>query len=366
MTRQGERDSRTDDSGRRLVDGGAETGLDAEPRPADRTDSLFWSVFTLVRGETSHIELSTRLASLDAELTVLGSRLDQSRSATAETDDPAPARAYLTAAQELVSDARSLLVRGHIEEAWGRYHGARRLTVFVTEAVGDTDSLTTQARTVYEDALGTLAANRRRAVVALLTDGSTLKTPPTADELAESMRVLHQQYERLLLRRRYLQSQFNQLLVQGTVSLLVLLAVAFAAELGLSPILVRPLTTTNLTSVGFALYVVLVGVIGASLFGMRSLRNLPLSAQTTNQVPGLFVTGARVFIGASSALILVFVLFTGLLPIQEAVTAPLALAVAFAGGYSERLAPQTVEVVSQVIPMSEPGDGQQAVTPIDD
>lgn len=238
--------------------------------------------------------------------------------------------------------------------------------MFVTEALGDTDSLTTLARIVYEDALATLSASHRRAVVALLTDGSTLKSPPTADELAASMRVLHQQYERLLLRRRYLQSQFNQLLVQGTVSLLVLLGVAFAAELGLSPILVSPLTTTDLTSVGFALYVVLVGVIGASLFGMRSLRNLPLSAQTTSQVPGLFVTGARVFIGASSALILVFVLFTGLLPIQESVTAPLALAIAFAGGYSERLAPQTVDVVSQVLPTGTPGDGQQSLTPVDD
>lgn len=87
MTRNGGRHDRTDDPGSRLVDGGADTGLDAEPRPTGRTDSLFRAAFALVRGETSHIELSTRLAGLDAELSVLGSRLDQSRSATSEPDD---------------------------------------------------------------------------------------------------------------------------------------------------------------------------------------------------------------------------------------------------------------------------------------
>ncbi|WP_380676659.1 hypothetical protein [Salinigranum sp. GCM10025319] len=76
----------------------------------------------------------------------------------------------------------------------------------------------------------------------------------------------------------------------------------------------------------------------------------PLSTRTAQQTPGLYVTGARMFIGATSALFLVFALFTGLLNVQESVTAPLALAIGFAGGYSERLAPEAVDRVSRFVP----------------
>jgi hypothetical protein len=222
--------------------------------------------------------------------------------------------------------------------------------VFVSESVGDREALTTGARAVYEEARDALTGAPRRTVVALLTDESGLKSPPTATELAESMRALHDQYERVALTRRYLQSQFNQLLLQGSVSLVLLFVLAIGAMYDVSSLLVDPLTTTELKSVGFALYVVLVGIIGASLFGMRTLRDQPLSTRTTGRTPGLFVTGARVFIGATSALFLVFVLFTELVSFEGAITAPMALAVAFAGGYSERLAPQAVDTVSQVVP----------------
>jgi hypothetical protein len=342
--RRGEQDG-SDDPQRRTTDGGVESSATPESSGVGVTESPFRGVVRVLRGQTRHIELSSRLAAVEADLDVHEGTLD----------DDARARARLRSARRLVEDAKGRLRRGHVEEAWGHYHGARRQAVFVSEAVGDTDTLSAQARSVYEEAQDALAGGPRRTVVALLTDGSdgsSLRTPPKAADLAEAMRVLHDQYERVALTRRYLQSQFNQLLLQGSVSLVLMFVLAIAAERGVSPLFVEPLTTTDLRSIGFALHVVLVGIIGASVFGMRTLRDQPLSTRSTQRTPGLFVTGARVFVGATSALFLVFVLFTELVRFDQAVTAPMALAVAFAAGYSERLAPQAVDTVSQVVPSS--------------
>jgi hypothetical protein len=337
-----------------VPDGGVESSVTPGDPGVGVGRSPLRSVVRLLRGETRDIELWTRIGSLEAELDVLDSRLDE---------DDATSQARVRSARNLLSDAKRRLDRGRVEEAWGHYHTALRMVVFVFEAVGDGGTLSAQCRAVYEEALDALAGGPRRTVVALLTDGSDVQTPPPATDLAEAMRVLHDQYERVALTRRYLQSQFNQLLLQGSVSLVLLFLLAVGAVYDLSPLLVEPLTTTDLRSIGFALYVVLVGIIGASVFGIRTLRDRPLSTRATQKLPGLFVTGARVFIGATSALFLVFVLFTELVSFDQAVTAPMALAVAFAGGYSERLAPQAVDTVSQVVPSQIDGtDGRATKT----
>jgi hypothetical protein len=350
--REGETARVTDGGVERSLDPGVERSVDSGRADLGGIGSPLRDAIRLLRGETRHIELWSRIATLRAELDTIEETLPDG-----ETDGATVDR--IRVVRGLLDDAHDQLRRGRVEEAWGQYHGASRLVVFVYDAVGDDESVAARARAVYEDAQDALTGAPRRTVVALLTEGESVKSPPEPAALAEAMRVLHDQYERVALTRRYLQSQFNQLLLQGCVSIVLLFGLAIAAELVAvrypnsvlveSELLVSPLMATDLRTIGFALYVVLVGIVGASVFGMRTLRDLPLSTRATRRTPGLFITGARVFVGATSALFLVFVLFTGLLNVQS-VTAPMALAVAFAAGYSERLAPQAVETVSQVIP----------------
>jgi hypothetical protein len=342
------------------ADGGVEPSIEPDSPSLGRIGSPFRGIFRLGRGKTRYIELGGYIASFEAELDVLEAKLE---------DDQSRARDLIDIVRTNLADAKRQLDQGRVEEAWAQYHGTLELVVFIYEEIGDAEMLAARTRGVYEESMDVLSGGPRRTVMALLTDEDGVDESVGATRLYEAMRVLHDQYERVALTRRYLQSQFNQLLFHGTASMVLLFLLAIAAEvvtvvypgtaLADSDLLVSPLTTTELKSVGFALYVVLVGILGASVFGMRTLRDQPLSTRATQRTPGLYVTGARMFIGATSALFLVFALFTGLLNVQESVTAPLALAIAFAGGYSERLAPQAVQRVSQAVPSTDDEESEE-------
>jgi hypothetical protein len=339
------------------ADDGVEPSIGPKGPPLGRLGSPFRGMFRLGRGETRYTELWGYIVSFEAELDALEATL---------ADDQSRARDLTGIVRTNLAEAKDQLDQGHVEEAWAQYHGTRELVVFVYEEIDDTEMLAARTRGVYEESKDALSDGAHRTVMALLADEDGVDETAGARRLYEAMRVLHDQYERVALTRRYLQSQFNHLLFHGTASIVLVFLLAVTAEivtvfypetaLADSDILVAPLTTTELKSVGFALYVVLVGILGASVFGMRTLRDQPLSTQATQRTPGLYVTGARMFVGATSALFLVFALFTGLLNVQESVTAPLALAIAFVGGYSERLAPQAVSRVSQVVPPHEDGE----------
>lgn len=108
-----------------------------------------------------------------------------------------------------------------------------------------------------------------------------------------------------------------------------------------------------LTEPGFALFVSIVGVMGASMFGMRSLRNQSLPTKIPQQINQITVTGARGVIGAISALLFYFVLQTSLLQegtvlAEGAITAPMMVVVGFAAGYAERMAPSVVATVASI------------------
>jgi hypothetical protein len=97
---------------------------------------------------------------------------------------------------------------------------------------------------------------------------------------------------------------------------------------------------------------------GASLFGMRSLRNRSLSTKIPQQINQLTVTSARGVIGAISALLFYFVLQTPLLQngtiiADDVITAPIMVVIGFAAGYAERMAPNVVATVASVTERSE-------------
>lgn len=112
---------------------------------------------------------------------------------------------------------------------------------------------------------------------------------------------------------------------------------------------------------GFAVFMIIAGVMGASLFGMRSLRNRSLSTKIPQQINQLTVTGASGVIGAISALLFYFVLQTPLLQngtiiADDVITAPMMVVIGFAAGYAERMAPNVVATVASVTESSEPDE----------
>lgn len=264
---------------------------------------------------------------------------------------------------------------GNVEDGWRYFHAAQRIETHGLEALDAADSdshaLETRARAVRREALDELGGWRRQAVEDLLGKDD-LQTPVAGEDLREASRILHDQYENVHFKRRYLQLQFTQLFWLGIASSLLFLVLStlpyFAPESDwlfgplvafLEPPFDVPIPGTdglvgpNVSSAGFAVYVGLAGVIGASLFGMRSLQNQTLSMKVAQRVTGFTLTWARGLIGAISALLFYFLLGTPFVTVGDNSAAAM-LVVGFAAGYSERMVARAVETVATVT--TEPTD----------
>jgi hypothetical protein len=279
--------------------------------------------------------------------------------------------------RSLLDAAKAKLRMGAIGEAWRHLHTARRLELYGLEKLDDAhgangderhrSELDLRAAVVREEALDALGGWRRRAVVNLLCDGEErLKPDLGAAEIEAAMAILHEQYETVHMARTERQHQFNQLVLMGAFSGLVLLVLTFldwwwdpvptTRLVGrVAAFLVTPFGSGDVdtTAPGLAVYMTIAGVMGASLFGIRSLRNRSLSTKIPQQVNLITVTSARGVIGAVSALLFYFVLQTSLLDggvilADDAITAPMMVVVGFAAGYTERLAPSVVARISSI------------------
>ena len=306
---------------------------------------------------------------LRAELTAARPEFEQ---LVEQTD--AEGASWVKHGRDLLERAETNLRRGEIEEAWRALHTARRFEVYGLEALagqtataGERSELQIRAGIVHEEALDELVGWRRQAVVDILCDEhEQLRAGITGPELRAASRLLHEQYERVYLRRSERQREFNQLVLMGTLSGLALLVLTLAdwsldatSTAGLASLLGEFLATPfdasagDVATPGFAVFMTVVGVIGASLFGIRTLRNQSLSTKIPQQINQLTVTSARGVIGAISALLFYFVLQTPLLTdgtilADGVVSAPMMVVVAFAAGYTERMAPGVVAKVASI------------------
>lgn len=318
--------------------------------------------------KAAYTRLHSELAAARPEFELLVERAD------------AEGASWVESGRDLLDRAERALRRGGIGEAWRHLHTARRFEVYGLERLdGDRDGdgershLDIRAAVVREEALANLDGWRRRAVVDLLCDeDGALGADITGQELRSATRILQEHYEGIYLRRSERQRQFNQLALMGAGSGLSLFVLSLADWLwaesgGLAGLVADFLETPfrsgeiALTHPGFALFVSIVGVMGASLFGMRSLRKQPLSTEIPQQINQLTVTGARGVIGAISALLFYFVLQTSLLQdgtflAEGAITAPMVVVVGFAAGYTERMAPSVVAKVASITDAEEDAD----------
>ncbi|MFC5366028.1 hypothetical protein [Salinirubrum litoreum] len=297
--------------------------------------------------------------------------------------------------ERLHERTRQALADGYVERAWHTYHGARRALYFGVEELPDgTARLHGDAEAILAESEDNLGSWRLAAVRDLLVDDETLaklragdeetvrnvsagdpetirrlaagdhgavKPTVTADELVKASELLDEQYENVHRKRRHLQRQFNQLFYLALGTTVTFLALATLAELNLGVpvvgLLERPFAATagsggaDTGSVGFAVFVVLSGALGASLFGMRSLSNKSLSTRVPQRITSLTATVARGVIGGASALFLYVVIGSNFLSVD--VTPQLLIAVGFVAGYSERLVPAAVDTVAGAVGVEE-------------
>lgn len=338
------------------------------------------TVAKLFRNKSAAQRLDTELATAEAELEELIDR-------AGATDE-----SWAVRSRRLLVKAEDALARGAINEGWRYLHTAQRFEIYGLETLahrperaaddpGNTDTgpdqpsqrseLELRAATVREEALATLSGWRRRAVVDLICDESeALKSDLTGAAVRRASKLLHDQYESTYQKRSEHQRQFNQLVVMASAAGLFLFVYTLAEMVWAAPangtgllaaFLVTPFgidcasmsACADITKPGFAVFMTAMGVMGAALFGMRSLRRRSLSTKVPQQIDQLTVTGARGVIGAISALLLYFALQTdpvvsGTIVAEGVVSPSLMVVVGFAAGYSERMAPNVVATVASL------------------
>lgn len=314
--------------------GGADTGLAPNGRGS----------------ETGYRRLEGKINTFRAEFETLGAQAEDDEG----TDD------WFERAQELLDLADAALADGNLEQGWYYFHAANRLSIGGIEAVGGSDAVRGKGRELLEEARNAPLGWRADAVrERLAKPNGTLREDLTAIDLQSAQQLLHEGYEGIHRKRHHLQSQFRYLRIGALVTIVAFLLVAIASGTwGSIPSPFFAFESADSASstikeptkgVGFLLYIVLSGMLGASLFGLRSLRRQSVSTSTPQYLSGFQATVARLVVGGGSALAVFFFVRSELLTIGtggELTQGPFLVAVAFAAGYSQRFVHTTVEAVA--------------------
>lgn len=267
----------------------------------------------------------------------------------------------------LLDAAQNALTQGEIEQGWYFVHGAKRLEVTGLEALDDQVALRTRARELLDQAVDGPETRATRTVQHLLTDqDGQLVEQPAGSEVRTASALMHEHHQGRHLKRQHLQQQFNCLLWLGVLGLATFLALGTLADhpwtmplpvidwtLDATAVLHSPfasLSTSETASIGFVVYVPLAGILGATLFGMRSLRKQARSGQPPQHLTGCWVALTRVMIGAIAAMVVFGFVRSGLVMLPETVSSASALLTfAFAAGHTEWLAPTAADAAAKLI-----------------
>lgn len=311
--------------------------------------------------ETGYLRLEGEINTFRAEFETLG----------AQAGDDEETGGWFDRARELLDMAETALEEGKLEQGWYYFHAAKRLSIDGIVAVGGSEALRGEARELLEEARNAPLGWRADAVRERLAkpDG-TLREDLTAIDLRSAHQLLHEGYEGIHRKRQHLQSQFRYLRTGALVTIVAFLLVAIGGVAsGLIPSPFFAFETVDSSSsavkepakaVWFLLYIVLSGMLGASLFGLRSLRQQSASTSTPQYLSGFEASVARIVVGGGSALAVFFFVRSELLTIgtgTELTQGPFLIAIAFAAGYSQRFVHTTVEAVAGMAGTESSEDG---------
>ena len=297
-----------------------------------------------------------RVNRLEVELTALRAEFESLAAQTgAETDGDE----WVERGQELLTKAETALTQGNIDQAWTYLHTAERIKIHGLEAVGGQEALKSEGRELLVEAEHAPLSWRAEAVKQRLTTADGSLRAVTGNNVRSAYQLLHEGYQRINLKRHHLQNQVKYLKWWALTATLLFVFVA-ASSTGI-PALPSPLVEFSAgdSTAGtagspanpalFTVYVLLAGVLGASLFGLRSLRTQPIAASTPAYLTSGRTAAARVIVGAGSALAVFFFLRSGLLALNVGSgidQGAYLIALGFVAGYSQRIVHATVESIA--------------------
>jgi ADP-ribose pyrophosphatase YjhB (NUDIX family) len=270
---------------------------------------------------TSHQRLTRSVIAFRAEFDTMAARPLQS---------PAPP-GWQTAVYRLLERVEGALVDNQTELGWRCFNAAHRLAVYALTPA----ERQSHAETLALEAGQKLRNWRKTSVARLLLDkDGALRPCIDASTLMQALQIAQEHNENTYLK---LYSIRSQLLLLSLIGLLVT-GYLFAAP--------APLAALDMGSPLLLRYIILFGVLGASISGILSLAASGAGERFSDQLLSSWIAFARVAVGAVAALVVYAFLSGGFLNLEmDTLSAWAVLAVSFAAGFSERLLARAVGAV---------------------
>lgn len=318
-----------------------------EPREPPSVGGRIRNVIRALGSSQAYVRLERTVEAYCTEFAAFLDALDRlERRGAADGDDATDTGDVVAHVETLLRRTATHLQAGRVQRGWACFHAARRVDLYAYARYdrlsdGETTLLRDRATEIHREATDTLRGWRREAVSDLLLDSNgNVKRTLSTTAVIRARHLVDEANQANHAKRRYLQRQLRYLLGLGVVALVLFLWGITKSN---------PLDASSVTTTAFVVYVPLFGVLGASLFGVRSVSKTATSTNVPQNFTPFGVVLARVFIGAISAVVLYLGLTADVVNLATAnagISPALLLGVAFAAGYSERLAPQAVERMS--------------------
>lgn len=295
-----------------------------------------WPRFEIILTKITTLEYTPRYSRLAGELSSYKPQLEKRI-----IDSNTPNSQWSIQAKELIRDSEKYLKENKIDEAWKSFHAAKRMVVY---AMSD-DERMAHAKSLFRET-GKLNEWRRESIISLLgkrPDGVTV--PPAVETLIHAMALKDEAYDNQFYLNRLSRNLFW--LLSGLLFLVISGIVVYFA------VIIHDMGSNyarDLNLTGYIVGVLLFGLLGALTSAIVSTRQLSNSPRISELGSSQVITMSKIFIGAGFSVFIFLLLQSSVAEhiklFSFTISHPLDyFAIAFASGFTERLAQKSIELL---------------------
>lgn len=295
-----------------------------------------WPRLEILRTKITTLEYTPRYSRLAGELSCYKPQLEKRI-----TDSNAANEQWAIQAKELVKDSEKLLKVNKIDEAWKSFHAAKRMVV---NDMND-DERMARAKSLFRET-EKLNDWRKESIINLLGKrGEGVTVSPAIETLIHAMEIKDEAYDNQFYLNRLSHNLFW--LLSGLLFLVITGIVLYFA------LIIHQMGSNyarDLSLTGYIVGVLLFGLLGALTSAIVSTRQLSNSPRISELGSSQVITMSKIFIGAGFSVFIFLLLKSSVAEhiklFNFSISHPLDyFAIAFASGFTERLAQKSIELI---------------------
>jgi hypothetical protein len=295
-----------------------------------------WPRFNIMLTKLTTLEYTPRYSRLAGELSCYKPLLEKRI-----IDSNATNSQWAIQAKELIRDSEKFLKQNKIDEGWKSFHAAQRMEVYDM----NDDERMAHAKSLFRET-EKLNEWRKEAIINLLGNRPAGVTViPSVETLIHAIELKDEAYDNQFYLNRLSRNLFWLLsgLLFMVISGIVLYFALIIKEMGSD-------YAKDLSLTGYIVGVLLFGLLGALTSAIVSTRQLSNSPRISELGSSQVITMSKIFIGAGFSVFIFLLLRSSVAEhiklFTFSISQPLDyFAIAFASGFTERLAQKSIELL---------------------